>query len=152
MQMNTYKRLERWNSTRGPGIMGDGWEQWCGPSSLRGQWLSRVWMYWAVWKLGECAEFVCVLGKVEGVRKRLWVIVIKGKGHELRMFLAYWRGYKEDRKARTEQMKSDEIKVRDQSMGSGHGQARKRKIDFILNTFDRAGEWSDQICILNTPH
>lgn len=62
--------------------------------------------------------------------------MIKGKGRELRMFLAYWRGYKEDSKARTEQMKSGEIKVRDQSMGPGHGQVRKRKVDFILNTFD----------------
>lgn len=42
--------------------------------------------------------------------------MIKRKGCELRMFLAYWRGYKEDSKARTEQMKSGEIKVRDQSI------------------------------------
>ena len=42
--------------------------------------------------------------------------MIKGKGRELRMFLAYWRGYKEDSKARTEQIKSGEIKVRDQSI------------------------------------
>lgn len=42
--------------------------------------------------------------------------MIKGKGCELRMFLAYWRGYKEDSKARTEQIKSGEIKVRDQSI------------------------------------
>lgn len=65
--------------------------------------------------------------------------MIKRKGRELRMFLAYWRGYKEDSKARTEQMKSGEIKVRDLSIW-GQGMDKKRIINFILNTFDRAGK------------
>ena len=41
--------------------------------------------------------------------------------------------YKEDRKARPEQEKSGKIKIRDQSMGPGHEEVRKRKTDFILN-------------------
>lgn len=63
--------------------------------------------------MGERAEFVCV-GEGGGTGREALSHSDKRKT-DSEMFLAYWRGYKED-VARTEQMKIDEVKVRDLSI------------------------------------